>query len=63
LSAAISKLQREVNLVNITAADALPAKVDAIVKSLQEVLEANSLDAVSALGRSIKKIEALKPQR
>jgi hypothetical protein len=59
LSAAISKLEREVDLVNLTAADALPAKVEAIVKSLQQVLQANSLDAVSALGRSIKKIKAL----
>lgn len=60
LSTAIAKLEREVDLLNLTAADALPAKVDSIVKSLQGVLQANSLDAVSALGRSIKKIEGLK---
>lgn len=62
LSSAISRLEREVDLLNLTAADALPAKVDAIVKSLQGVLQANSLDAVSALGRSIEKIEALTKQ-
>lgn len=62
LSTAISKLEREVDLLNLTAADALPAKIDAIVESLQEVLQANSLDAVSALGRSIRKIEDLKPK-
>lgn len=62
LSTAISTLEREVDLLNLTAADALGGKIDSIVKSLQEVLEANSLDAASALGRSIKKLEALKKE-
>jgi hypothetical protein len=61
-SAAIARLENEVNQLNLTIAAGLPAKVNAIVAELQKVLDAHSLDAVSALGRSIKKIKALKEE-
>jgi hypothetical protein len=59
LSTAISKLENEVDLLNLAAADALPGKVAAIVASLEAVLSAHGLDAASALGRSIEKIKTL----
>lgn len=58
-SEAIARLEREVDQLDITAADALPAKVDAIVSSLEQVLDAHGLDAASALGRSVKKLRDL----
>jgi hypothetical protein len=55
-SEAITRLENEVNQLDLTAADALPAKVNAIIASLDKVLNAHSLDAASALGRSIGRI-------
>ena len=52
----------EVDRLNLAVAGSLAAKVNAIVASLQEVLGAHGLDAASALGRSIRKIEDLTDQ-
>lgn len=62
LSAAIAKLENEVDQLNLAVAGSLAAKVNAIVESLQQVLSAHSLDAASALGRSIKKIKDMTQQ-
>lgn len=59
---AIAQLENEVNLLDLTAADALPAKVEAIIASLDQVLNAHSLDAASALGRSIGRIRDMARQ-
>lgn len=61
-SAAIARLENEVNQLDLTAADALPAKVSAIIASLELVLNAHSLDAASALGRSIGRLRDLTRQ-
>ncbi|HLL29642.1 MAG TPA: hypothetical protein VK403_01470 [Allosphingosinicella sp.] len=62
-SEAIAKLEREVDQLDITVANALPAKVDAIISSLEQVLNAHRLDAASALGRSVRKLRDLARNR
>jgi predicted component of type VI protein secretion system len=61
-SEAIARLENEVNQLDITAADALPAKVNEIIAALDAVLNEHDLDAVSALGRSIRRIRDMTGQ-
>jgi hypothetical protein len=56
LSEAITLLQDEVDVVNVTAASALGAKVDDIVGRLDQIIDENPLDAASALKRSIRRL-------
>lgn len=56
---AIADLQRAVRKINIAVADQLGAQVDALIADLEEVLNRHQLDAVSALGRTIKKVREM----
>jgi hypothetical protein len=58
-SKAIETLEDEVDQLDITAANELGAKVDAIIEKLEEILNENRLDAASALGRSIRRLREL----
>lgn len=55
-SAQIERLFDEVSRINITVAGQLGAKVDAIIAKIEEVVEAENLDAASALGRSANRL-------
>lgn len=52
---AIKAIQRTIRKLNIGAADQLGPKIDALIKDLDAVLDKYPLDAVSALGRTIRK--------
>jgi chromosome condensin MukBEF ATPase and DNA-binding subunit MukB len=57
---AIDVLQDKVDRLDIGVADNLGDMVDEIIEKLDEVLDANSLDAVSALGRTIRRLRDLR---
>jgi len=57
---AIDRLDRAISDINIAVASQLGAKVDALVADLDEIRTRHSLDAVSALGRSVQKLRRLK---
>src|SRR5689334_10112345 len=54
---AIELLEDEVDRLDVLAANELGAKVDEIIENLKKVLDEKSLDAASALGRTIKRLE------
>ena len=53
---AIKAIRRTIRKLDIDAADQLGANIDALIKDLDAVLDKYPLDAVSALGRTIKKV-------
>jgi len=56
----IGRLQDAVDTLDVTVANELGAKVDAIIRKLDEVIEAKNLDAASALGRSARRLRELR---
>ena len=56
LSDAIDLLQNEVDVLDITAADQLGAKVDDIIGRIDRILEEHPLDAASALRRTLDRL-------
>lgn len=53
---AIAELQKAVRKISIGEADKLGGQVDDLIAELDKVLNRHPLDAVSALGRTIKKV-------
>ena len=60
---AIEAIQNTIRQIDIDAANQLGGKIDALIKDLDAVLDKYPLDAVSALGRTIKKVRTELSQR
>jgi hypothetical protein len=56
----IRALQRLVDDIDLGQADALGARIDAIVAALEQIQGAEPLDAASALGRTIHGLRSLR---
>lgn len=56
----MDKLRAAVNAINLEAAEALVARVDGILAKLEEVRTQHSIDAVSALGNSIRRLRSFR---
>ena len=57
---AIAKLQAARDLITVQEADAIGAEIDKLVNALEKVRTAENLDAVSALGRTIKRLREVR---
>jgi enolase len=53
---AIEAIESTIRQINIDAANQVGGNIDALIKDLDAVLDKYQLDAVSALGRTIKKV-------
>lgn len=58
-SQAIKKLENALDRITVAEADAIGAEIDKLVKALEKIRTAEQLDAVSALGRTIKRLRDL----
>ena len=55
-SQAIKKLEVALDRITVAEADAVGPEIDKLVKALEKIRTAQQLDAVSALGRTIKRL-------
>jgi hypothetical protein len=58
-SKAIRKLQAARDRITVKEGDAIGAEIDKLVEALEKIRTAQALDAVSALGRTIKKLRGM----